>query len=116
MSHAVIAPGDKLHLITRRLFEADMRRHFVGEVLAVEGPLCRLRGYTFVFTQGVNEFRRRPELRTRIFSVDREGYIINVVPREVDLDALDYRTVDKRLVITDGASFTLDINEFGDAR
>ena len=28
----VIVAGDKVHIMTRRLFETDLRRHFVGVV------------------------------------------------------------------------------------
>ena len=30
----VVEPGEKLFIVTRRLFEGDLRRHFVGEVKA----------------------------------------------------------------------------------
>lgn len=69
MSTEVLEVGDKLHIITRRLFEADARRHFVGEVIGISGQLQEVRGYAFVFNRGTNEYKRRPELRTRIFSL-----------------------------------------------
>ena len=48
MSEQVIDVGDKVHIITRRLFEDDIRRHFVGEVTRVSGELQEVQGYTFV--------------------------------------------------------------------
>ena len=54
-----------------------------------------------------------PTLRTRLFSLSDAGHIINVIPREVDLNSLHYRGVEGRLAITDGRSFSLEINEFG---
>ena len=62
---SVVEVGEKLHIITRRCFEEDMRRHFVGEVTATAGSLAELRGYAFVFHSGANEFRRHPEERRR---------------------------------------------------
>jgi hypothetical protein len=44
VSEPAIEIGDKVHIITRRRFESDMRRHFVGEVIGISGELCRLRG------------------------------------------------------------------------
>ena len=116
MSNPAIEVGDKLHIITRRQFENDVRRHFAGEVTAISGELQELRGYAFVFEPGINEFTRRPELRTRIFSVAQSGLIVNKIPTEVAIASLHYRVVEKHLVVTDGRSFTLDINEFGGAR
>ena len=113
MSEQVIEVGEKMHIITRRLFEGDARRHFVGEVTRVSGELQEVRGYTFVFNRGTNEFKKRPDLRTRVFSLGQAHYIVNKIPREVALELLEYRLIDKRLVVTDSRDFVLDINEFG---
>ena len=112
MSDSVIAVGDKLHIMTRRLFEEDVRRHFAGQVLAVSGALVEVEGYTFIFHPGVNEYRRLPELRTRVFSIGEAAYIVNKIPRAVDVETLGYLKKDNRLVVTDGGSFSLAINEF----
>jgi hypothetical protein len=85
-------------------------------VTAASGSSCEVKGYTFVFRSGSNEYRRRPELRTRVFSLGDAGHIVNKIPAGADIGALQYRMVDKRLVITDLAGFTLDINEFGAER
>jgi hypothetical protein len=108
--------GDKVHIITRRRFEDDVRRHFVGEVTGISGELQAVRGHAFVFAVGVNKYEKRPELRTRLFSLGQDGFIVNKLPRDVALAALEYRLDQKRLVITDGGGFSLDINEFGSAR
>ena len=57
VSEHFIETGDKLHIITRRLFPDDLRRHFVGEVTRAIGHLCHLQGYVFVFNSGTNEYR-----------------------------------------------------------
>ena len=113
MSEPVIERGDKLHIITRRMFPDDVRRHLVGEVTASAGVVVEIQGYSFVFSSGRNEYRRRPELRTRICSLGDAGLIVSKLPRNVDLGSLEYRIVDERLVVTDMAGFSLDINEFG---
>ena len=116
MSEAAIEIGDKLHIITRRQFENDVRRHFAGEVTGISGTLHRIQGYAFVFNMGTNEFLKHPELRTRLFSLGEEGFIVNIIPSEVIIASLKYRLVENRLQITDGAKFVLDINEFGGSR
>ena len=113
MADSVLAVGDKLHIMTRRLFADDVHPHFVGEVSAVAGPLFRAQGYSFVFDSGTNSYVEHPEARTRLFSLSETGHIINVIPQEVDLNSLQYRIVAGRLAITDSRGFSLEINEFG---
>ena len=113
MADSVLAVGDKLHIMTRRLFADDVHPHFVGEISAVAGPLFRAKGYSFVFDSGTNSYIKHPEVRTRLFSLSDAGHIINVIPQEVDLESLEYRIVSGRLAITDSTRFSLEINEFG---
>lgn len=116
MAGAAVEVGDKLHIMTRRLFEEDLRRHFVGEVMTLSDSLAEIRGYTFIFQPGTNEFRRLPEERARLFSLGESGHVVTKIPRETDVSAIIYRTVGNRLVVSDGGAFSLPINEFGAAR
>jgi hypothetical protein len=110
---SVLAVGDKLHIMTRRLFADDIHPHFACEIIAVDGPVFRAQGVSFVFDSGTNSYLKHPDLRTRLFSLSDAGHIINVIPREVDLNSLHYRVLEGRLAITDGRGFSLEINEFG---
>jgi hypothetical protein len=110
---SVLNMGDKVHIITRRLFPDDIRRHFAGEVLEASGDQVRVEGYVFVYNQATNEYERRPDKRIRIFSLSGAGVIVIVLPKTVDLDALHYVFVNQRLKCTDGKEFSMDINEFG---
>jgi hypothetical protein len=109
----LLKPGEKIHVITRRYFDGDLRRHFAGQVIAAGESAVRVRGFTFVFYPGPNEYVRRPDPRERIISLSDAGNIINVIPEGVNLEELVYRPSDQnRLVVTDRKSFSLDINEF----
>jgi hypothetical protein len=116
MSTDAVVLGDKVHIITRRLFPEDLRRHFVGEVVGRTDDLFRLQGYAFVFNPGTGEYRRRQDLRNRIVSFSDAGHIVTKLPRDMNVDALEYKAVDGRLVVTDSRGFSLDINEFGPSR
>jgi hypothetical protein len=113
MSTQVVEIGDKLHIMTRRFFDDDIRRNFVGEMIGLSAHLVELRGYTFIFHSGLNDYRRLPEIRKRLFSLGEAGHVVNKIPRDVDVETVGYRIVDKRLVVSDGKSFHLPINEFG---
>jgi len=108
--------GEKYHIVTRRWFPEDIRRHFVGEVIGGTDGLVEIQGYSFIFHPGTNEFRRRPELRTRVLSLGDAGHIVTKLPREVVVESLEYQVVNTGLVVTDGEGFSLDIHEFGPQR
>ena len=113
----VLHEGEKVDVTTRRLFENDLRRHFVGEVKAAGEASMRLEGYVFVFDYGSSRFVKRPEPRVRVFGLADSGSIINVIPADLDLDALFYSTsTENHMVFTDGKSFSLDVNEFSAIR
>jgi hypothetical protein len=112
----LLEPQEKIHVITRRNFEDDLRRHFVGLVVSSNEVAARIEGYVFVFDPNTNTFVRRTTKRTRIVSLTDTGNLINILPPSVNLERLIYETRDGRLVVTDGGSFSLDINEFGRQR
>ena len=109
----VINNGQKVHIITRRLFEGDLRRHFAGVVEEVSEPLIRVVGVVFVFDETKHAFVRRDEKRQRVFSLSDTGLIINLLPESVDIFNLEYRTnVQGQRVLTDGKSISLNFSEF----
>lgn len=109
---SILNPGEKIHIITRRLFADDLRRHFVGEVTAIRDGRLRTEGYTFVFDSTMNQFVKHPDLRTRVFSLDSQQ-IINVLPKNVSIGKLMYKVINKVLTVTDEQGFSLEVNEFG---
>ena len=113
----VLELGEKIHVIIRRNFEGDLRRHFIGEVIAASGILVRLAGYAFVLDSTTGKYIRCPEKRIRIISLAESGYVINVLPANAEIQNAQYtKTQENRLVVSDGKTFSLDINEFGVAR
>jgi hypothetical protein len=106
--------GEKIHLMVRRKFEDDLRRHFIGEVLVADSSVARVAGYVFIFDYSANEYIRRPEKRIRIIGLADSGNIINVLPITADIEKAEYtQSRENKLVVTDNKTFTLDINEFG---
>jgi hypothetical protein len=58
----VIDKGEKVHIVTRRRFEGDLQRHFVGEVLEAQGAVVRIEGYAFIRDRTRNEFTKTKNL------------------------------------------------------
>lgn len=108
----VIEIGEKVHVITRRIFKEDVRRHFAGTVTAVSEPLIRVEGYAFIFNPVTLDYALRPEFRIRVFGIGDSNEIINVIPQASILERMRYELMNGRLVVTDGISVALDINEY----
>ena len=108
-----VTTEEKIHIITRRVFEKDLRRHFVGVIEDVSSELARVKGYVFVFDEWADEFKRRPEERVRIFSLTDANLIINILPPEIEITELMYKVNQEgQRVVTDGKDFSLDVSEF----
>lgn len=108
-----LTAGDKVHVIERRRFDTDLRRHFVGVVEASTDVAFRAAGYVFVYDPSSSTYVRLERRRTRIMPLASDGIIINVVPPDTDIEATRYDDTSGRLVVTDGGTFRLDVNEFG---
>nr|MDA3971181.1 hypothetical protein [Desulfobulbaceae bacterium] len=110
----ILELGEKIHLVVRRKFKDDLRRHFIGEVLVADSSVARVAGYVFFFDYSTNEYKRRPEKRIRIIGLADSGNIINVLPATADIEKAEYtQSRENKLVVTDNMTFTLEINEFG---
>ncbi len=108
----LVEPGEIVHVIERRHFAGDTRRHFVGAVQACESRTLRVHGYLYVYDSGASAFSRKPELRTRLIPLDNR-VIINVLPEGVALEKIRYtHDAEGNLTLTDGAGFELDVSEF----
>lgn len=110
----VISKGEKIHVMMRRLFEGQVRRHFAGEVVETEGPVVRATGFVYIYDEMKAQYIKKAEERTTILDLSESGYIVNLLPGSVNLDDLRYETVNREyLAVVDGKGFTLDVNEFG---
>ena len=108
--------GDKIHVIERRMFDGDVRRHFFGVVERADTSAMRITGHVYVYDSGSSTYVRGKELRTRVIPLAASGFVINVAPSETNVEEVRYVEKDGRLTVTDNGSFSLDINEFGRLR
>ena len=110
----IISVGTKVHVVERRLFESDVRRHFIGEVMASSDQAMQVRGWVFVYDGSTASFRRQPERRTRIVTLVDARIIVNILPEEAMIERAEYRSDENgNLTVTDGEAFSLAMNEFG---
>ncbi len=108
----LVGCGEAIHVIERRLFSDDVRRHFIGEIEACTDRVLRVKGHLYVYDSGTSAFSRKPELRTRLIPLDNR-VIINILPEGISLEEIRYtHDTEGNLTLTDGAGFELDISEF----
>jgi hypothetical protein len=108
----IIEPQEKVLIITRRLYNGDVRRHFVGTVERFQDGIMRVRGYAFVYELKSGGFVRRKNPRERLFAVDNH-LVVFVLPEETEIRSVHYEMTEKTgLVVTDDQNFRLEINEF----
>jgi hypothetical protein len=109
----MLSNGEIVFVITRRLFEGDLRRHFVGKIENVSGAIIRTRGYIFIFDESSKEFVRRKGQRVRIFSLIDAGIVVNVLPSDINISEMHYAIDnDNHRIITDGKSYSMNVSEF----
>ena len=114
INSASLSPGEKIHVIHCQRFEKDARRHFVGEVESYEHGMARACGYVFVVDDlNKHMFMKRPDRRTKLFSISSGDVIVNVIPETVDLERVAYEIKDRSLRVTDGSDWSMDVKEFG---
>ena len=109
----IIDSGDRVLIITRRLFPGDVQRHFVGIVDKATHNAILVHGHAYVRDVTQGDFVRRKGQRSRVFPFDNH-IIVFVLPGDVDIGQVRYEhRDDNRLTVTDGKQFGIDISEFG---
>ncbi len=110
----ILNPGEKIHVIHRRHFEKDARRHFVGQVECCEHGIARASGHVFVVDDlNKHMFVKRPDRRTKLIPIASGDVIVNVLPLDVNLEEVRYELKDRSLFVTDGRNWRMDVKEFG---
>ena len=109
----MIEIGTRIHVVERRLFEGDLRRHFVGEVTDVGPTVLIARGYAFVFDPNRDRWERLPDQRSRVVPLVDGRLLVRILPSTVDVAQVRYEVRERRLVVTDGDALELDVSEFG---
>lgn len=108
----MLEQGEKLLIVHRRLFEKDIPRFFVGEVLAYEQGIAKVKGHTFVKDLFSGSMKKKPDLRTKVVSIVSGTFIVYQLPVTARLDSMRFSLdQDGGLVLTDEGGFSMDVSE-----
>ncbi|MBN2640234.1 MAG: hypothetical protein JXR78_01135 [Victivallales bacterium] len=105
--------GDKLHVLIRRKFEKDIRRHMIGMVENASENAVVVLGRKAVYNGTKANYIIINDLSSQVVSLTDNGNIITVLPDDVNLDDLHYKVSPGKTLLTDGKNYTLRINDAG---
>jgi len=107
----LLKEGEKIHVMIRRLFEKDACRHFIGVVKQTSSVAARVEGRSFILNVA-NAWERKQRVRTTIISLTDSRLIINILPANAELENVEYNLKDDHVIVTDGKTFEMDIEDF----
>lgn len=107
----LLARGAIIFASHRRLFEGDVPRYFVGQVLESNDAVLKVRGYSFVRDQGTGRLLRKNDLRTKVISVIAGTHILYELPHTVLVESLRLDSQEGFLFLSDGRDFRMDLAE-----
>jgi hypothetical protein len=55
----IIGKGEKIHVVMRRMFDAQVQRHFAGDIEDVDGPIVRVTGYVFIYDIAAAQYKKK---------------------------------------------------------
>ena len=107
----LLAPGNKILISHRRLFDKDEPRYFVGEVVAYDTHLVKVTGYSFVRDLGSGRVIRKEDRRTKLVSLTSGTFLVYQLPDEVRLENTTFESCEGDLTLTDGSELQMNMAE-----
>ncbi len=108
----ILAPGEKVLISHRRLFESDQPRFFVGIVESYEDGMVKVTGYSWSREHIRGEMVRKNDPRTKIVSVSSGMVIVYELDPTLELEALRLETAGQHEVfLTDGSDFRMNLTD-----
>lgn len=107
----ILETGDSILVSHRRLFDSDEARYFVGEVLACEGSLVKVHGYSFVRDLANGHIVKKEEQRVKIFSFSAPGQIVYQLPEDIDLKEVEIDSQNGEAILVAGIQKLMNLSE-----
>ena len=98
----LIEVGEVIHVLMRRYFDGQPKRHFLGKITQIEGMCVRARGYTFMTGTSEPGFRKQDTIGERLISLHDDSTIVTVMPSGFDVERATYSMRSGFVVVTDG--------------
>lgn len=110
----MLEQGDRVLVAHRRLFATDETRFFVGRVDEYDAGVVKVTGWSYVKDSWAGGIVGKEEIRTKLISVASGTSIIYQLPKHVELEAVRFESSDRRVLLTDGGDFVMNLTELPD--
>ena len=108
----MILGNDSIVFIShRRMFEGDESRFFLGRVIACDGTLLKVQGFTFVRDLSNGHVVKKEETRVKILSLDSPGFIVYQLPSDVSIESATIQCSDGDAILFDGPRVLMNLSE-----
>ena len=107
----ILKEGDLILVAHRRLFEKDDARFFVGRVDGYDSGVVRATGHSHVRDPMSGKMVDKADARTKILSLSSGTLIVYQLPGELDFEAMKFVIEERRLILTDGKAFRMNLME-----
>jgi hypothetical protein len=94
--------GEKVHYMRRRLFKEAPKRHVIGQVIANESNVLRVRSILFIGNQMTGQYVRLGDFEERFVSLLDSLTLVTILSPEFDIANGNVVVEKGRVVITDG--------------
>lgn len=106
----ILDVGSTILVSHRRMFENDECRYFLGRVLAGEGPLVKLEGFSFVRDVSNGQYVKKHEKRVKVISLASPGHIVYEL-LSADIESAEIRSEEGDVVLVNGAEQIMNLSE-----
>lgn len=107
----ILSQGDVVLVSHRRLFPQDEVRFFLGRLLAQEGALMRIEGYSIVRDLSNGTFLRKDEKRTKILSLNSPGFIVYQLDSGISVDEARIINREGDVLLAQGTRELMNLSE-----
>ena len=109
----MLAAGDKVLVVQRRLFEGDEPRFFVGEVESCADTVAAVVGRTWVRDPFSGQIVGKQDERTKLIPLAAGTFITYRLPAATDVAAvrIEQDGATGRVVLTDDRTLLMDLSE-----
>ena len=108
----LLSEGDKVLVAHRRLFPEDLPRFFTGTVMVYVDGVMKVSGHTWIREPMHGIVIRKPDKRTKIFSVMSGTLFVYELPYSCSVDSLEMEHDDDgELWLVDGKGLRMNLSE-----
>jgi hypothetical protein len=107
----LLKEGDKLLVAHRRLFAKDAARFFIGRVVAYEAGIVKVCGHSFARDMITGSMLEKSDERTKLLALASGTLLVYQLPDGTVLEAIQFVSEKRRLAVTDGQGFTMNLSE-----